>query len=233
VPATAVIAAAGSGERLGAGGPKAFVDLAGKPMLAWSLEAFDVAESIDSVVVAAPRRGEALVEEIAARANVQVSVLPGGEYRSQSVMNALEAVHTEMVVVHDAARPLVRAKLIEEIVRRLEINTDMTGVVAASPVTDTIKEASISRRVLRTPERSRLWAVQTPQAFLTEALRQAFAEHADSLASATDDAMLVERSGGDVLIHEAAAENMKITTPFDLRVAEMLLAGHPDQRLER
>jgi 2-C-methyl-D-erythritol 4-phosphate cytidylyltransferase len=222
--ATAVIAAAGSGERLGAGGPKAFVELAGRPMLAWSLTAFAAADPIGGIVVAAPRRGEARVQEIADAEGVEVSVLPGGEYRSQSVMNALETVDTEMVVVHDAARPLVRAELIEEIVRRLTANTDMTGVVAAAPVTDTIKEASISRRVLRTPERSRLWAVQTPQAFLTEALRQAFAEHADSLASATDDAMLVERSGGDVLIHDASPENMKITTPFDFRVAEMLLA---------
>jgi len=160
---------------------------------------------------------------------VEVSVLPGGEHRSQSVANALEAVSTEMVVVHDAARPLVAPSLVDEVISRLQANPDMKGVVAASPVTDTIKEASVSRKVLRTPERSRLWAVQTPQAFRTGELRQAFAEHADDLASATDDAVLVERSGGDVLIHEASPENMKITTPLDLRVAEMLLAGHPEQ----
>lgn len=232
MPVTAVIAAAGSGDRLGAGGPKAFVDLAGRPMLAWSLAAFGEADSIDAIVVAAPRRGEGRVEEIAAGAGVDVSVLPGGEHRSQSVANALEAVDTDMVVVHDAARPLVHAALIDQVVKRLMANADMTGVVAAAPVTDTIKEASISRRVLRTPERSRLWLVQTPQAFRTEQLRRAFAEHADDLASATDDAMLVERSGGDVLIHEASPENMKITTPFDLRIAEMLLARHPGRRAD-
>ena len=224
-----MIAAAGSGERLGAGGPKAFVDLAGRPMLAWSLAAFGAAGSIDAIVVAAPRAGEGRVEEIASNEDIEVSVLPGGEYRSQSVANALEAVSTDMVVVHDAARPLVAPTLIDEVITRLTANSDMKGVVAAAPVTDTIKEASVSRKVLRTPERSRLWAVQTPQAFRTDELRQAFAEHADDLHSATDDAVLVERSGGDVLIHEASPQNMKVTTPLDLRVAELLLAGTAEQ----
>jgi 2-C-methyl-D-erythritol 4-phosphate cytidylyltransferase len=223
--ATAVIAAAGSGERLGAGGPKAFVDLAGRPMLAWSLAAFGAAGSIDAIVVASPRGGESRVEEIASNEDIEVSVLPGGDYRSQSVANALEAVSTDMVVVHDAARPLVAPTLIDEVITRLTANSDMKGVVAAAPVTDTIKEASVSRKVLRTPERSRLWAVQTPQAFRTDELRQAFAEHADDLDSATDDAVLVERSGGDVLIHGASPQNMKVTTPLDLQVAELLLAG--------
>jgi 2-C-methyl-D-erythritol 4-phosphate cytidylyltransferase len=153
-----------------------------------------------------------------------VSVLRGGEHRSRSVANALEGVQTELVVIHDAARPLVMPSLIDEVVTRLTANADITGVVAAAPVTDTIKEASVSRRVLRTPERSRLWAVQTPQAFRTVELREAFAAHPDELGTATDDAMLVERSGGDVLIHEATPQNMKVTTPLDLRVAEMLLS---------
>ena len=219
-----MIAAAGSGERLGAGGPKAFVELAGRPMLAWSLAAFGDASSIGAIVVAAPPGGEDRIAQIADEAGVDVSVLRGGEYRSQSVANALEAVEAELVVVHDAARPLVARTLIDEVVTRLAANTDMVGVVAAAPVTDTIKEASVSRRVLRTPERSRLWAVQTPQAFRTEQLRDAFVAHADDLASATDDAALVERSGGDVLIHEASPQNLKITTPLDLKVAEMLLS---------
>ncbi len=97
-------------------------------------------------------------------------------------------------------------------------------MIAAAPVTDTIKEASVSRRVLRTPERSRLWAVQTPQAFRAEPLRAAMAEHPDELGTVTDDAMLVERSGGDVLIHSASPDNIKVTTPRDLQVAGMILA---------
>ncbi|MDP9188381.1 MAG: 2-C-methyl-D-erythritol 4-phosphate cytidylyltransferase [Actinomycetota bacterium] len=222
--ASAVIAAAGSGERLGAGGPKAFVEAFGRPLLAWSLTAFDAAASIERIVVAAPPRAGDRVAALAEEAGVEVEIVSGGDYRSQSVANAMQRVGTDLVVVHDAARPLVSAKLIDEIVRRLDHNTDVTGVIAAAPVTDTIKEASVSRRVLRTPERSRMWAVQTPQAFRTAAMRDAIAAHPDQLGTVTDDAMLVERSGGEVLIHEAPVENMKVTTPHDLQVAAMLLA---------
>ncbi len=223
-PATAVIAAAGSGERLGAGGPKAFVEAHGKPLLAWSLAAFDSAEQVDGIVVAAPPRAQDRVAEVAEEAGVEVVVVPGGDHRSRSVANALEAVGTELVVVHDAARPLVTAELVEEVVKRLDHDPDITGVIAAAPVTDTIKEASVSRRVLRTPERSRLWAVQTPQAFRTDGLRAAIADHPDELGTVTDDAQLVERSGGEVLIHQASPDNLKVTTPRDLQVAGMLLA---------
>jgi 2-C-methyl-D-erythritol 4-phosphate cytidylyltransferase len=219
-----VIAAAGSGERLGAGGPKAFVQLGGRPMLAWSLIALDAADSVEAVVVAAPPGAEDRVAEVAEQAAVEVDVVPGGEHRSQSVANALERVETELVVVHDAARPLVAPELVDEVVGRLGHDKDITGVIAAAPVTDTIKEASGSRRVLRTPERERMWAVQTPQAFRTEQLRDAIDSHPDQLGSVTDDAMLVERSGGEVLIHAAPAENLKVTTPLDLRVAELVLA---------
>ena len=219
-----MIAAAGSGERLGAGGPKAFAEAFGQPLLAWSLTAFDAAESIGRIVVAAPRRGEDRVEAIAAEAGVAIEIVPGGDHRSQSVANGMQPVNTELVVFHDAARPLVTAELIDEVVRRLDHDPDIAGVIAASPVTDTIKEASVSRRVLRTPERSRMWAVQTPQAFRTSGLREAIATHPDELGTVTDDAMLVERSGGEVLIHQASPDNIKVTTPRDLQIAGMLLS---------
>jgi len=222
--ATAVIAAAGSGERLGGGGPKAFVNVHGRPLLAWSLAAFDAAMTIDGVVVAVPPGSERRVAEVAEEAGVEVEIVPGGEHRSQSVANGLVPVDTDLVVVHDAARPLVTAELIEQVVARLDHDPDISGVIAAAPVTDTIKEASVSRRVLRTPERSRMWAVQTPQAFRTDGLRAAIADHPDVLGTVTDDAMLVERSGGEVLIHQAPPDNFKVTTPRDLKIAEMLLA---------
>jgi 2-C-methyl-D-erythritol 4-phosphate cytidylyltransferase len=193
-------------------------------MLVWSLTAFDAADSIGAIVVAAPPGGEGRASELAEEAGVAVTVVRGAEFRSQSVANALEEVKTDLVVVHDAARPLVRPELVDELVARLEHDKDVTGVIAAAPVTDTIKEASRSRRVLRTPERERMWAVQTPQAFRTGELRDAIDSHPDQLGSVTDDAMLVERSGGEVLIHAAPAENLKVTTPLDLQVAELLLA---------
>jgi 2-C-methyl-D-erythritol 4-phosphate cytidylyltransferase len=219
-----VIAAAGSGERLGAGGPKAFVELGGKPMLAWSLIAMDAAERVSSIVVAAPPGQESTVDQVAARVGVEAFAIPGGQYRSHSVARALEHVQTELVVVHDAARPLVKAGLIDEVLRRLAADTDIASVIAAAAVTDTIKEANISRRVLRTPERSRMWAVQTPQAFRFASLRDAVAAHPDDLGTVTDDAQLIEREGGQVLIQEASVENLKVTTQLDFRVAEMLLA---------
>ena len=212
-----MIAAAGSGERLGAGGPKAFVEIAGRPMLSWALEAVRAAEGVDEVVVAGPPGEEERI------ADLGVVAVAGGEHRSQSVLNALELVAgKEIVVVHDAARPLVTPGLVDAVVGELAAEPDAAGVIAAAPVSDTIKEASEEGRVERTLDRSRLWSVQTPQAFRADALRDAL-ENAGDLADATDDAMLVEQRGGRVLIHSSPPENLKVTTPFDLRVAELLL----------
>jgi 2-C-methyl-D-erythritol 4-phosphate cytidylyltransferase len=211
-----VIAAAGSGQRLGAGGPKAFVELAGRPMLEWSLDAFFAASTIAEIVVAAPPGQHDAVTE---RGVVAVA---GGEHRSQSVANALALCAQDFVVVHDAARPLVAPGLIDAMVEELAAEEDAAGVIAATPVTDTIKQAGDEGEVERTLDRSGLWAVQTPQVFRAEVLRKALADP-DSLPAASDDAMLVERQGGRVVIHSTSPDNIKVTTPFDLRVAELLL----------
>ena len=211
-----MIAAAGSGERLGAGGPKAFVQVAGRPLLDWSLDAFRDASSIGEVVVAAPPGQE---DSVAERGVVAVA---GGAHRSQSVANALALCAGEIVVVHDAARPLITPGLIDGVVEELVGDQDAAGVIAATPVTDTIKQATDVGQVERTLDRAGLWAIQTPQAFRAEALRDALAD-SDSLPGATDDAVLVERRGGRVLIHSASTDNIKVTSPFDLRVAELLL----------
>jgi 2-C-methyl-D-erythritol 4-phosphate cytidylyltransferase len=211
-----VIAAAGSGQRLGAGGPKAFVELAGKPLLQWTLEALRGASSIAEVIVAAPPGSEGRVSELG------VLAVAGGEHRSESVARAIELAGEELIVVHDAARPLVTPGLVDAVVEELAAEEGAAGVIAAAPVTDTIKEASSEGLVERTMDRSRLWAVQTPQAFRVAALREALSDP-KALAEATDEAMLVERHGGAVLIHSAPPENIKVTTPFDLRAAELLL----------
>jgi 2-C-methyl-D-erythritol 4-phosphate cytidylyltransferase len=211
-----VIAAAGSGERLGAGGPKAFVQLAGRPLLDWSLDALRAANCVTEIVVAAPPGRES---EVAERGVVTVA---GGAHRSESVANAVELCDEEIVVVHDAARPLVTPGLIDAVVERLRADGEAAAAIAAAPVTDTIKLAGEGGEVERTLDRSGLWAVQTPQAFRAAALSEALSDPAH-LPDATDDAMLVERRGGRVLIHEAPAENLKVTTPLDLRVAELLL----------
>jgi 2-C-methyl-D-erythritol 4-phosphate cytidylyltransferase len=208
--AVALLVAAGRGERLGASGPKAFVVLAGRPMLEWSLDALRAAPSVERIVVAAPPGVpyEGAVE--------------GGESRSQSVRNALAAAgDADVVLVHDAARPLLDADLVERCLEALDGGVD--AVIAAAPVTDTLKEAA-DGIVVRTLDRSRLWAVQTPQAFRRTALEDALDQPAEVLARATDDAGLVEARGGVVRVVESSARNLKVTTATDLKLAELLLA---------
>jgi len=217
--ATAVIAAAGSGDRLGAGGPKAFVEVAGKPLLAWSLAALEAADSIGSIVVAAPPGNE---EEVLAAAG-SAAVVPGGASRSESVANALKEVGSELVLVHDAARPLAPSRLFDAVVSELAADSDCDAVVAAAPVADTLKRA-LAGRVIETVPRSELWAVQTPQAFRAKALREALDAEAETLAKATDDASLIEAAGGVVRIFGWDEPNLKVTTPADLAIAEALLA---------
>lgn len=143
----------------------------------------------------------------------------GGAARSESVRNALAAAPgADIVVIHDAARPFVTAELIRRCIATIEAGAD--GAIAAAPVTDTIKEADADGRVERTLDRSRLWSIQTPQAFRAGVLRRALE---GDVASATDDASLVEALGGDVRIVEAPASNFKITWPEDLARAESLL----------
>jgi 2-C-methyl-D-erythritol 4-phosphate cytidylyltransferase len=220
--------AAGSGERLGAGGPKAFVPVAGRPMVEWSIEAFRAVECVRSIVVACP---PGHVHEFGGH---DLGVVEGGVTRAESVANALEAVGTELVAVHDAARPLLTPTLVEELVAALVEDPEADGVIAAAPVTDTIKQATPSPSaealtVELTLDRRRLWVAQTPQVFRAGALRAALGADSERVAAATDEAMLVEAVGGRVLIHPSSAENLKVTTPLDLRVAELLLAERSAQ----
>jgi 2-C-methyl-D-erythritol 4-phosphate cytidylyltransferase len=210
--AVALVVAAGSGERLGANRPKAFVPLCGRPMLEWSLEALRAA-GVREVVVALPA-GHGPPDGCR-RA-------PGGATRSESVRNALAAAApgAEVVIVHDAARPLVTPG---HFVAAVEALADAEAAIAAAPMTDTVKEAGPDRLVAGTLDRSRLWAVQTPQVFRRAALERALDVSAEVLAQATDDAWLVERTGGRVRVVESDATNIKVTTPHDLRVAEFLL----------
>jgi 2-C-methyl-D-erythritol 4-phosphate cytidylyltransferase len=222
--ATAVVAAAGTGERLGAGVPKALVPLAGRPMIAWCLVALQAAERVGGAVIAAPPGHEEQIEA-AAREAVQgmpVTVTTGGETRSASVSNAIAAIEGEdELVVHDAARPLSAPDLFDRCVERLQ-HWGCEGVVAAARAIDTIKEADAGGRVIATLARGTLWVVQTPQVFQRAALTRALSE--GDLARATDDAQLVEAVGGDIRVVEAPRHNFKVTNGQDLRIAEMMLA---------
>jgi len=211
----ALIVAAGSGERLGAGRPKALIELAGRTLLDWSIAALAGVEGIERIVVALP-------PGVAAPAGV-VGV-EGGSTRSESVRRALAAGgEGDPVLVHDAARPLLTQALAGAVIAALAGAPDADAAIAAAPVTDTIKRAT-GGVVEETLDRSRLWAVQTPQVFRRLALERALDVPDAELARATDDAWLVEQAGGRVLVVTSAEANLKITTPLDLRVAELLLA---------
>jgi 2-C-methyl-D-erythritol 4-phosphate cytidylyltransferase len=210
--AVALIVAAGSGERLGAPRPKAFVTLAGKPMVQWSIDALRAVPSVEQIVVALPE-GEAAPEGTIG--------VPGGAVRSASVRAALAAAGPgDPVIVHDAARPLVTPAAVEGTLAALP---GADAAIAAAPVADTIKEADADGTVRATLDRSRLWAVQTPQTFRRDALERALDVDDDTLAAATDDAWLVERAGGTVRVVSAPPENLKVTTAADLHRAELLL----------
>jgi 2-C-methyl-D-erythritol 4-phosphate cytidylyltransferase len=207
VTVVGIIPAGGSGERLGADRPKAFVVCAGRPLIEWSLAVLEAV--CDRVVVAAPSGW------------LREGWVEGGPSRSQSVRNALAAApEARTIVVHDAARPLVTRELVEQCVGAL---LGVDGAIAAAPVSDTVKEAYPDGTVLRTLDRSRLWAVQTPQIFRAEALRRAMDVNDATLAAATDDASLVEAAGGTVRLVEAPVENFKVTTEADLARAAAAL----------
>jgi 2-C-methyl-D-erythritol 4-phosphate cytidylyltransferase len=207
------------------------VPLAGRPLVEWSIAAMRAAAGVRSIIVARP---PAHPHDLGGH---DLGVVDGGATRAQSVANALAAVDTELVAIHDAARPLVTPELIEGVVVTLAADPDADGAIAAVPVTDTIKRARAehlspfdAHRVNNTTEveatvdRGRLWAAQTPQVFRIDALRRALEADPTQVEAATDEAMLIEAVGGRVLIHPSSPENLKVTTPLDLRLAEVLLA---------
>jgi 2-C-methyl-D-erythritol 4-phosphate cytidylyltransferase len=192
-------------------------------MLQWSVEALLAVDEVSLIVIALP------AGELSAAPPGTVAVA-GGVQRSHSVRAALAACpdgpDAEPVIVHDAARPLASTALFTRALAELGDDPDADCVIAATPVTDTIKQVDADgRTVSATLERARLWAVQTPQVFRRAALARALAGASDELLDrATDDAWLVEHGGGTVRIVRAGPENLKVTTPLDLRVAELLLS---------
>ena len=211
----ALIVAAGLGERLGADRPKALVELAGRPLVQWSIDVLAGIEQIESIVLALPA---------GVPAPAGVTAVGGGPARSDSVGRALAAAPDgDPVLVHDAARPLLTAALAEAVIAALRADPSADAAIAAVPVTDTIKRVQDGGAVAETLERDGLWAVQTPQVFRRGPLEEALAAGAEVRAAATDDAWLLERRGGKVIVVRSSAENLKVTTPLDLRLAELLL----------
>lgn len=217
--------AGGAGVRMGAGMPKALMPLGGRPLLSWSLFALTEA-GIADVVLVAPRGDVRATEMALGEAIRDCTVVSGGANRGRSLAAGLAACPegAEVLLVHDAARPLLSADLVRRAVAGLE---GVDGAVAAAPATDTVKIADDDLQIVGTADRSRQWHAQTPQVFRGPAFRVAVeAAAADGfLDEATDCAAIVERAGGRVRIVPNTAPNLKVTTPADLALAEQLLRG--------
>jgi len=247
IPVHLLIAAAGSGRRMGARGNKLLLPLAGRPLLAWTLEAALACDEIRWIgVVGQPVDAEAiaaLVAEVRQGATARSPLAPvvwivGGDTRQDSVRRGLAALpeDAEQVLIHDGARCLVEADLLHRCCEALgEAVQAGAGIIAATAVTDTIKEVGEGGLIKTTPDRSVLWAAQTPQGFGVGPLRQAHARAEAQGWTVTDDAALFERLGWPVQVLEAPPSNIKVTTPFDLTVAEAVLRTRgrrvPDQAL--
>lgn len=219
--AAVVIAAGGSGRRMG-GVRKQYAELLGEPILVHSLRPFLEHPSIVCAVVALPAEDAANPPSWLVDLDERVVVVAGGAERGDSVHRGLEAVpeSVDIVLIHDAARPLVTRDVID---RALAAAAAGVGAVVGVPVTDTLKQVDAEGRIVGTPDRAVLRAAQTPQAFPRAMLLDAYRRAAQEGIHATDDAALVERYGGTVVVVEGAPENLKITRPTDLIVAEALL----------
>jgi 2-C-methyl-D-erythritol 4-phosphate cytidylyltransferase len=219
----AVLVAAGSGERLGYGMPKALVSLAGRTILDRAIEAFAGHPELAELVVAAPAGAvETIASTVAAGCRLPCAVVAGGASRTESVRRGLAALgdRPEFVLVHDAARPLVPARLISDVVAALRNGAD--AVIPVLPVADTVKRVA-DDLVLATVDRTELRRVQTPQGFRTAILRAAYAAAPELVA--TDDAGVVEAHGVKVRTVAGDEAAFKITTPYDLRLAELLVSS--------
>lgn len=219
----AVVVAAGRGTRMGSADNKPYLQLAGRSVLAHTLEAFEESESVEAIVLVVTSNEELRAHEVVRLEGFRkiIAIVPGGAERQDSVFAGLSALDTDGVLVHDAARPMITAVQIEACCRAAE---EHGAAALAVPVKDTIKVSDGNGFIVATPERRTLWSVQTPQAFLRLELMKAHKQASDEGASATDDAMLLERLGRKIAIVEGDYRNLKITTPEDLPIAELLLA---------
>jgi 2-C-methyl-D-erythritol 4-phosphate cytidylyltransferase len=222
---TAIILAAGKGARMNAGMNKQFILLNGKPLLVHTLEAFQNCKEIDSIILVAGRDELQLCKEqiLEAYAFSKVDrLVEGGRERQQSVYNGIKSLDKEckVVVIHDGARPIVPTGIIEKCI---EAALAYGAVSAGMPAKETIKILDEEGFVECTPERGRVWITQTPQAFQYDLIKKAHESAGDKGILGTDDAFLVERMGVKVKMIESTYENIKVTTPEDIIIAETIM----------
>ncbi|MBD3425736.1 MAG: 2-C-methyl-D-erythritol 4-phosphate cytidylyltransferase [Candidatus Omnitrophica bacterium] len=222
----ALVPAAGSGERLGrASEEKPFLEIGGKPLLAHVLSRLSDSGRIDRIVVMVKDKYLERTRDLIRGWHIEKvqSVVPGGVTRTESVRNGIEEAspgEDELVLIHDGARPFVTGEVIE---RAVDLAARTGAAVVGLPCDSTIKKVSGDLTVEETPPRSGLWEAQTPQVFSSEVIREAYRAYAGG--NVTDDSSLVEMSGRKVKMVKGTRDNIKITVPEDIRLAEAILAG--------
>lgn len=221
---SAIIVAAGKGTRMGPGVDKLFLEVAGRPVLAHTWQRFNDAKCIADLVIVVRAGMQSAFQEIAAQFQFTkpFKLVPGGVERQDSVWNGLAALppSAEIVAIQDAARPCTGEQLIADTIAAAR---EMGAAVAGQPVTDTIKETADGRTISRNVDRTKLWAMQTPQTFRVEVIRRAFAEMRRRGLAVTDDTAACELIGQQVRLVASATANPKVTLPGDLVVIEALL----------
>ena len=231
---TAIFPAAGKGKRMQAGMNKVLVELEGVPILVRTLARFSRCQAVDRLVVVVAAHEVDFVTDMLTGAGRELGLKPwqvtaGGSERQYSVWNGIQAVQgaadDDIILVHDAARPLVSEKTILETIRVAEANG---AAIAAVPAKNTIKLCNAVGEVVETPDRSRLWEVQTPQGFRRDILVRANQQAMAESFLGTDDASLVERLGQKVFIVESDYRNIKLTTPEDMVIAKAFLAAEEE-----
>ena len=224
---TVIIAAAGNGKRMGTDIPKQFLDIKGKPVLGYTVEAFEKNENIDSIIiVTSAEKIDYCRKEIVEKYsfNKVIKIVEGGSERQFSVYNAIKAIdeNTDIVLIQDGARPFIMKEDIDKVIKGVIENG---AAVMAVKSKDTIKVADENGFVKDTPDRSFIWNIQTPQGFLLPIIKEAYKKAEEDRFIGTDDSMLAERLGYKVKLIEGHYTNIKITTKDDLWVAKNILEG--------
>ena len=228
----AIILAGGSGERFGHEGGKQLVEISGRPMLTWSIAAFDAVEDVGEIVVVCPEERIAEYRSCAIDPYpfvTPITMAPAGATRQESAFSGLEyaSEEYEYVVLHDGARPLIAPELIAHTINTLKGKLDADGAIVATPSIDTLKVVE-NGCIVGTPDRRVFWNAQTPQVFRAGVYRRAHASALSEGFVGTDDSSLIERLGGKVLVVEGKRSNIKLTVPEDYAMLNMSLGVQPD-----
>ena len=230
----AVIAAGGSGTRFGNPGGKQLVDVAGKPLLRWSIEAFAQSSYVDALCVVCPVAEQSRMKPVLEGLDKPICFVESGAERQESTYNGILYAcegNFDIVAIHDGARPLIMTQTIDEAIEELLQHTEADGVICAHPAIDTLKQVNGDGVIVSTPDRSQYWCAQTPQVFWTSRISHAHKVAREKAYLGTDDASLIELIGGCVRVVKSPRDNTKVTVPEDLLPVTAIMQARLQERV--